>query len=152
MSDKLENKLPNCLNDRFSLKSITLQSLSVMLDYFNKDNNNDLQVLLLTPFGFIKGDICPVNNGESFITEGASENQFTVDFSYVVKSRTDVVFSLEEDNPNIKPVDNAAVLNLKNVTIYKDNLNNPILTTNQYLVFVDQIIGFSPVPRELQGN
>ncbi len=70
-----------------------------------------------------------------------------VDFSYIVKMKNERLLKFEEENPNLNVCDNGAILNLKNVSVYKDNLNDPVLITEQMLVFADQIIGFSAIPR-----
>jgi len=151
MHDEIKNEIPNCLKDRISFKSVTLHSLNTIIEHCN-ENGNDFQILLLTPYGFIKGDISDFGNKENFVSKTNVENKFDIDFSYIINSRDDYMSELEKDNPNIKPIDNGAVLNLKNVTIYKNDLANPVLTINQYMVFVDQIIGFYPIYRNLQPN
>jgi hypothetical protein len=148
MSEEVKNKIPNCMIDRFSIKALTVSALDAIIEVTNKsDSSNDYQILLLTPLGFIKGDICDIANSDNFITKNESLNNFKIDISYAITQRYKNISILEEENPNIKPIDNGATLNLKNVTIYKENLNNPILSIDQMLIFVDQIISFSMIPR-----
>lgn len=148
MSDEVINSIPNCMNDRFSIKALTISSLNGIIEVAKKtDSSNDYQILLLTPLGFIKGDICNIANSDNFITKNESLNNFKIDISYAITQRNKSISILEEENPNIKPIDNGATLNLKNVTIYKENFINPILSIDQMLIFVDQIISFSMIPR-----
>ncbi|HBA03633.1 MAG TPA: hypothetical protein DCW51_06610 [Clostridium sp.] len=59
----------------------------------------------------------------------------------------------ESTAPDIKPRDNGTFLNLKNVTIYSNGLNDSIATPavkmDEFVIFVDQIIGFSLISRNV---
>jgi hypothetical protein len=148
MSEEIKNRIPACMNDRFSTKSITIASLDGIIKLAKEtDPSNDYQILLLTALGFIKGDICDVATDDNFITKRESLNSYKMDISYAIKQRNRSIDSLEEENPNIKPIDNGATLNLKNVTVYKEDFNNPILSIDQMLIFADQIISFSMISR-----
>ncbi|AUM96139.1 MULTISPECIES: hypothetical protein [Clostridium] len=145
--------LPNCIKNNLSVKSMDIQLFNGIITYFNNEHdNNDFQILLHTTYGFIKCDICDIAESDDFITSGenstnSNSENLNVDFSYIVKIKNERLLEFEKENPNLNVCDNGAILNLKNVSIYKDDLKNPILTTNQMLVFLDQIIGFSAIPR-----
>lgn len=140
---------PECIKNNISLKVLTINQLGILANFFKENNYADYQVLLLTPFGFIKGDIENLATNQNFITETDSPNKYNIDISVVYQFRNDTLIELEKDNKTLNVIDNGALINLKNVTIYKDNLNVPILTTNQMILFVDQIISFSLFPRNL---
>lgn len=154
-TESKENSLPNCMENYLSIKTLDLHAFRVIIKQFNEVGNNDLQVLLHTTYGFIKCDICDIAETDNFIT--AVENSesisnenlktYNVDFSYIVRLRNNQLLELEKENPDLKPCDNGSILSLKNVSIYKDNLISPVLNTNQMIVFLDQIIGFSAIPR-----
>lgn len=148
MSDANVN-IPNCLKDRFSSKAITIASLSALTNILNSENSSeDYQILLLTSYGFIKGDLCETVNIKDSTSIDEATNKTTLDISFILNNRLELISDMEKENPNIKPTDNGATLNLKNVKIYKDNLLNPILTLGQMLVFVDKIIGIYLIPRD----
>ncbi len=144
------NGMPECIKGRYSLKATTINSLGLLAKYFNEnENGNDYQILLLTPYGFIKGDIENIASHDNFITKTDIPNKYDVDLSIVYQYRNDALKDAEKDKENINLIDNGAIINLKNVTVYKDNLKEPILTTNQMIVFADQIVSFSLCPRNL---
>ena len=136
---------------RISLKSMTINQLSVLTEQFKElDDKNDFQVLLLTPFGFIKGDLHEIASEEELIQKNPDqENQFSVDLSALITLRSNHIRKLEEEVSELKIVDNGAALNLKNVEVYKDLSQGPIMNTNQLIVFADQVISFSLTPRHL---
>jgi len=151
-----EIPLPNCMKNNLSIKAIDLQALNGIIKIFNEQNDkNDFQILLHTTYGFIKCDICDIAKEDNAITIVENPNtineenskMFTVDFSYLAKIRNDTLLEYEKENPEIKPCDNGHILSLKNVSLYKDNLDSPVFSINQMVVFLDQIIGFSPIPR-----
>ncbi|NFO72181.1 hypothetical protein FDC51_18905 [Clostridium botulinum] len=153
MDDKSkETIIPNCVKNNLSVKFIDIQLFNGMITYFNTQHeNNDFQILLHTTYGFIKCDICNADPSDNFITPknpmDPNSSNVNVDFSYIVKIKNERLLKFEEENPNLNVCDNGAILNLKNVSVYKDNLNDPVLITEQMLVFADQIIGFSAIPR-----
>lgn len=143
------NTQKNNLINKISLKAVTLNSLRAMIESLNKTGINDFQALILTPFGFITGDISvELSNKENYITYSEDKTNYTIDISYVNEMKQNYISKYKKKNPEICFVDNPTFLNLKNVTFYKDDFKTPILTINQYLIFVDQIIGFSLIPRD----
>lgn len=138
--------VPNCLKDTLSLKKLTLHNLDILAKVIN-DNENDVQVLLLTPFGFIKGDIADVATKATYLSNTEDSKVVSVDISYAIEMRNETIIDWESNGDILTPFDNGAAINLKNVSVYKDNLTNPVITTNQMVVFVDQVISFSLIPR-----
>lgn len=151
MTEKIENK-----KIRYSNKAMTIYQLKTLVEFFNeKDEKNDFQILLITPFGFIKGDLEEINeNKDDFISlkqkspDTPDTYSYDVDISYLIKLRSEHLSELQSEK-EVVIVDNGATLNFRNVEVYKDNLSNPIATFEQMLVFADQIISFSIVPRQI---
>ena len=135
---------------KFSSKAITIHQLNFLVKYFReKDESNDFQLLLLTPFGFIKGDLEEIIGEENFFSENENlPGTYKVDLSYAVTLRRQFFEKLEAEE-SIEIVDNGAILNFKNAQVFTDNLSQPIATFDQHLVFADQIISFSIVPRQI---
>lgn len=155
-NESKENSLPNCMKNNLSIKAIDLHIFKGMIKHFNGEHdNNDFQILLHTTYGFIKCDICDIVQNDDFITvvenpeiiNAENSKTINVDFSYIARVRNNQLLEFEKENPELKPCDNGSILNLRNVSIYKDNLISPILNTDQMIVFLDQIIGFSAIPR-----
>ncbi|MBH0174709.1 hypothetical protein IHV09_14165 [Fictibacillus sp. 23RED33] len=135
--------------DKYSLKAITIQQLGFLTQKFNKMNiNNDFQLLLMTQFGFIKCDLeLEIPEDDDFFTPIPNqEDRYQLNLSYLLKQRKEVVKMFEEKGP-IEFVDNGTTLSLKNVSIFKDDMLNPIARLEQMLVFADQISGLTIVPR-----
>jgi hypothetical protein len=139
---------------RYSVKSLTIHQLAVLINQFNQmDEKNDFQALLMTPFGLLKCDIDFKDNAEEddnsefIVPVDKSKNLYKVDLSHLIKIRHDLVKKMTEEDNNIKIIDNGATLSLKNVEIFKDSLTEPIGSIGQMLVFADQISAFTLVPR-----
>lgn len=138
---------------RFSNKFTSIHNLNVLVELLKKENvDNDYQILLLTPYGFIKGDLEEISDKDSFVTIASEQENnpysttLTIDLSYLVKLRAESLKKLQEEK-DVEIIDNGGTLNFRNVEIYKDNLIEPIAKLSQMLVFVDQIISFSLIPR-----
>ncbi|OLN21619.1 hypothetical protein BTO30_14150 [Domibacillus antri] len=143
----MDSNQTNKIN-RVSLKAMTIHSLQIMIDQFKElSPNNDFQILLLTPFGFIAGDLEALASTEEMLSPNENSN-FNFDVSAVVTTRNEFVNKMKDENPAVEVIDNGAALNFKNVRVFKDQLCEPILNMNQMLVFADQIISFSIVPRD----
>jgi hypothetical protein len=135
---------------RYSSKALSIHQLDALIKHFKElDNKNDFQILIMTPYGFIKGDLEAISDGETkFVTENQDNpGTFKVDLSHLLKMRNEHLVKLEDDE-KIVIVDNGATLNFRNVEIYKDDFVDPIVNLEQMLVFADQIISFSIVPRQ----
>ena len=52
-----EAKTPKCVENRYSLKALTIHAVDSIRETYLKNCSRDYQLLLLTPFGFIRGDI-----------------------------------------------------------------------------------------------
>lgn len=144
MSEKLENKF-----NRISLKSYTVNQVGLLTEQLKKMGDNDFQVLLLTAYGFIKGDLSKISSEESVITaQSEQENRASVDLSSLISMRENLIDEIKSEEPDLEIVDNGATLNLENVEIYKDQFENPVFKTNQMLVFANDVISVSLIPRD----
>lgn len=143
--------IPDSLKDTYSYKGATLITLETIKQTLNDKYDSDKQILLLTSYGFIKCDIDLDNSSESPFKETNIENTYALDLTCLNNFRNAFINKLEEDTPNIKPRDNGAILNLKNVTIYSNGLStvpaHPTVTLDEFVIFADQITGFSLIPR-----
>lgn len=136
--------------NRLSLKAMTINQLQVLIEKVKEIGSpDDFQVLLLTPYGFIKGDLVAfAPQKELFNTISEQPIKMEVDLSSLVSIRGNAVNKLKEENPKLEIVDNGAVLNMKNVEIYKDQIIEPVIKMNQMIVFADQVISFSLIPKD----
>lgn len=145
--------IPNSLKDTYSYKETTLFTLESIKQTLNSQYGTDKQILLLTSYGFIKCDIDLDTTSESPFKETTIENQYKLDLTCINNFRNAFINKLEEETPNIKIRDNGAILNLKNVTIYSGGLSNvltgPTIELDEFVIFVDQITGFSLIPRTI---
>lgn len=148
----MDIEIPNSLKETYSSKTIAIFTLESIRKVLN-DNNTNCQILLLTSYGFIKCDIDFENESDSPLRKinDNAENTYALDLSCILKYTNESICEYEKENPSIKSRDNGTFLNLKNVTIYSNGLNDSIATPavkiNEFVIFVDQIIGFSLVPR-----
>ncbi|SFL80888.1 hypothetical protein [Salibacterium qingdaonense] len=131
-----------------SAKFITVNQLEIVINQLKEiGDDNDFQVLLMTPFGFLKGDIEDITDKDGFMVDSPDNpDAMRIDLSYLVKMKND--FLKDPENQHIEITNDDGTLNLVNVEIYKDTFLNPIATLPQMLVFVDQIISCAIVPRE----
>jgi hypothetical protein len=130
-----------------------INTLSAAKDVFDSVNNNPDSGFLTfqTSNGYVMGKIVTV---EPF--EFEKENDFVEKFTQDLQDGKDVnlfnitaglylhgIGVMEKENDTKVIPDNKAII-LEDVSIY-DNLNqNPIVTTNTYVLFSDQIIGMLP--------
>lgn len=147
MSAEKENKVSNLFKNSISVKKTTLDSLDILIKYA-KSHNKDYQALLLTPFGFIQGDITENATKDTFITIDENTNSSIVDISFILQTTNESISALESENPELKVIDDGFTINLKNVTIFKNNFQQPMVSLDQMVVFVDQIVSFTLVPRD----
>lgn len=144
-------ELPNSLQGTYSCKGATLITLAFIEQTIRKEHNADLQPLLLTPYGFIRCDIDLEDSSENLFNATAQENQYTFNLGCIASYRNSFINDIEAETPDIKAKDNGTLLNLKNVTIYSNGLTQsmayPSSKFPEFAIFVDQILGFSLVPR-----
>jgi len=140
----MENKLPSCLENRFSLKALTV----IGVDALRKAYTSDYQMMFVTPYGIICGDLDEVQTIEKLKSEIKAEGSAKVDLSLAVDERNKFLENLEANGKAPEISDSGGVINLKNVTIYRDNMIHPVLTIDTLLLFADQIISVSLIPRE----
>ncbi|WP_459480605.1 hypothetical protein [Clostridium saccharoperbutylacetonicum] len=144
--------IPNSLNNTYSYKETTLITLESIKQVLNNKYEHDKQILLLTSCGFIKCDIDLDTTSEAPFKETNIKNQYKLDLTCINNFRNAFINKLEEETPNIKICDNGAILNLKNVTIYSGALSDTLTSTvklDELIIFVDQITGFSLIPRTI---
>lgn len=135
--------------NRLSLKSFTINQVALLIDQAKEYGDNDFQILLLTSYGFIKGDLLEnAAEDELLMANQESSNQLTIDLSSLTPMRANLIKGMKEKEPDLEIVDNGATLNLKNVEIYKNDLSNPVLRTNQMIVFANDVISVSLAPRD----
>lgn len=148
----MSEQQPSKIN-RISLKSLTINQIGLLAEQIKEMGDRDYQVLLLTPYGFIKGDLLENASMEKVITSDPDQaNQASIDLSAFTSMRAEHVNELKEENPDLEIVDNGATLNLKNVEVYKDQISDPVLTLSQMLVFANEVIGVSLIPRDHLQN
>ncbi|MCY7485781.1 hypothetical protein [Paenibacillus alvei] len=147
----VETKTPISFNKSYSSKGTTLMCLKGITDVINKNYpDSEKQVLLLTPYGFIKGDLHDNNDDTEKLLSKTDDDKYCLDLSVVTRYKKDALENAEKENgSNISVVGDGSTLNLKNVTVYKDDLRNPVLNIDQLIVFADQVISFSLVPKDL---
>lgn len=142
--------IPNSLKETYSCKGCTLITLESIKQTLNTDHGVNSQVLLLTSYGFIKCDIDFETSSKSPIKESNIENKGGLDLTCISNFRNILINNLEEETPGIQSKDNGAILNLKNVTIFSSGLSStlahPTVTIDEFVIFADQIIGFSLIP------
>lgn len=150
----MNTETPKSINNTYSVKNATLISLESIKRTLAEEYDTNVQVLLFTAYGFIKCDIDfdkPTNN--IFATTG-QENIYKVNLNSLNIYRNAYVNEVESDNPDVKPIDNGSSLHLKNVTIYSNamtaSMAHPSVTFDSFVIFVDQIIGFSLTPRTVE--
>jgi len=143
-------EIQNSNQETYSRKIITLLALESIKEALS-ENNSDTQVLLLTSYGFIKCDIDFENNSKTILKETDIEGKYELDLTSITNLRNSLVDNIKSENPNIKTQDNGAILYLKNVTIYSNGLStapgHPSVNIDQFVIFADQITGFSLIPR-----
>ena len=147
----MESQNSNDKPGTYSRKSATLWALETIKEALNKNKGTDVQVLLLTSYGFIKCDIDFDTQSTILLKQTDIEGKYELDLTYITALRNTFVEKLKEETPNVKAQDNGAILYLKNVTIYTNGLStalsNPTVTLNDFVIFADQITGFSLIPR-----
>lgn len=140
----MENKLPSCLENRFSLKALTV----IGVDALRKAYTSDYQMMFVTPYGIICGDLDEVQTIEKLKSEIKAEGSAKVDLSLAIEGRNTILKDLESDGKTLMISDSGGVINLKNVAVYRDDMRNPVFITDGLLLFADQIIAVSLIPRD----
>lgn len=148
----MESKIPNYIRETFSSKFLTLATLG-NINEFLKDNGADFQALILTPYGFITCDLELEKTSDTPLRKTETKNNYTLDLTCLRSLVNESMVDYESTAPDIKPRDNGTFLNLKNVTIYSNGLNDSIATPavkmDEFVIFVDHIIGFSLISRNV---
>lgn len=142
---------PRTIKDSYSAKSATLITLESLKNVLKDKYNADQQIVLVTSYGFIKCDIDLDDSSEDIFLPTDEKDKYTFNIKSLTSLRNSFINSLETDNPNIKMRDDGAFLYLKNVTIYSNGMSasiaHPCTTFDNFIIFVDQILGFSLIPR-----
>ncbi|NFG42075.1 hypothetical protein FC789_12935 [Clostridium botulinum] len=143
--------IPKSLVESYSAKAITLTVLEDIKELLKNEYNADKQVILLTSYGFIKCDIDIDEPSDELLMPTDKKDQYSLNIKTITQFRNSFINSIESENPNIKLRDNGALLYLKNVTIYSNGISaspvNPSATFDSFVIFADQILGFSLTSR-----
>ncbi|MBN2796303.1 MAG: hypothetical protein JXR88_12910 [Clostridia bacterium] len=130
---------PNVLKVEFSRKVIQIRALVALGNTeMKKDPSANYKLMLLTSGGKITGEYCELYCSDDICCQ--SDDKF--DISKVDELANKVLIDAEAELVNIKLVDNAEFIKLKNAEI---ECHGTISKVSQLLVYADQIIGFSLV-------
>lgn len=149
---------PKSLEAKFSMKWATFQALHALTEVLESGAPGKLQMVLLTPTGFIWGRLSDIVTdlkdavqpvGDPSSSDGANgAMRLVMDLSCIMPIRAELVKQIEQQCPDPKIVDNGACIYLKNATLIPNSGFNVRLHFDQLLVFVDQIVGFSLCDRQ----
>lgn len=132
-------------------KAISKKALLVSAIYTMREgvyNSEPLELLIHTAYGFITGEIVDEIITTDLLDEKLKESgTATIDNSFAIEIRDKLIADAIREDPDIKFLQDSACLFMKNVKVYNSNLREPVLTTNQLSVFIDQVIGVSLVPK-----
>lgn len=132
------------------MKNRIVHVISVLIECLKENGSTDAQVLLHTAYGFIQGDIATIGTFDKMCQKTHNENEFTLtDWSCVFNSDELKKFNNHEDDSlhDKPPIDTRLFITIKNVSIFKDYPNKYTMNMSQMIVFVDNIIGVSIIPR-----
>lgn len=145
----MQNPTSKLLANEIDLKSLTFHCIDEMLnasldtiksgEIEGASINGDINTIIVTNFGIVKGDL---------VKEQTSTNDESLGFSeaVILKSieiRNDEISKLENENAQLKLINDTRAIVLKNVTITPyANSNTPFKLEN-LILFSDQIVGIS---------
>lgn len=130
----------------YSSRAINMNQLIALQSLMSEENDVKQRLLLHTSYGFITG--IPVSNYLSFDTvkdflEAKKDKNGGISFDLsilpVMKKQ-----AMEGNDINQESlIGDGSMLILEDAKIYQDNLANPVLSINSFVVHISDIIGFS---------
>jgi len=137
---------PNVLKARFSRKVIQIKALATMIENMNNQKKDkQYKLVVLTGAGKITGSFCNTFASDDPLANNEEE---TFDVSKVNEFANKVLMDVEDEIININIIDNACFIKLKDVTLEAVGLNS-ITQFDQLLVYVDQIIAFTMIEKNI---
>ncbi|QTD40599.1 hypothetical protein [Sporosarcina sp. Te-1] len=73
-------------SNRISLKAFTVNQLGTLIDKSKELGDNHFQILVLTSYGFIKGDLFEISSAEELLTPNPEASPMIRNFSVGTKS------------------------------------------------------------------
>lgn len=133
---------PNVLKVEFSRKVIQVRSLVALGNTeMRKNPSKAYELLFVTAAGNITGEYCELFCSDDYCCQDTKD---AFDISRVDELANKVLIDAEAELVNIKLVDNAEFIKLRNVTIDNGQQQTQL---PQLLVYADQIIAFSLVEK-----
>lgn len=129
---------PNVLKVEFSRKVIQIRALVALGNTeMRKNPNKQYQLMFITAGGKIIGDYCELFCSDDI---NCQCKETDLDISKVDELANKVLIDAEAELVNIKLVDNAEFIKLRNANIISGHNETKV---SQILVYADQIIAFS---------
>ncbi|SET62162.1 hypothetical protein [Paenibacillus sp. NFR01] len=124
--------------NRVDVRHVTITELNSILLSLNESNELNFKLIFITNSSFIQGDMVDpyveVDDNELSFFHSVIEK--TMDF------RRDTLIEVEHENATMRPINDAAFIHLKNVTIKPlSGINTHKL--DEMILFTDQISGLT---------
>ncbi|NKF05316.1 hypothetical protein J1C67_14615 [Clostridium gasigenes] len=140
-----------------STKKLKFASLSILVDALNEINSTKCDVLIFTAAGSYKGSISNSCNTDTSIENFNNSSRAIVNLDSISTSFETCIKQLEEEHGELNYLDVSSSITLINVTFYlngisKHSMVNPSVTFDQIHLFVDQIIGYTLIPKDFSSE
>lgn len=140
----------------YNMGEIIMNNILVSNRRLNFDALKSLQfdnqyILFNTSYGLVVGHPSEIDdvvrseilNGKSF--DSITSSLPKIDLSVLRAIQSDIIRDFDDDD--LQSIPNEDIIFLQNVHIFKDNLNEPILSINSFALYPDSILGFCLVPK-----
>ncbi|MGB8954192.1 MAG: hypothetical protein WCC10_02380 [Tumebacillaceae bacterium] len=136
---KFPTTLPKAMEKRLSMKWLTMQALSDVIERLNA-HQEEPRVVLLTAWGQIEGYLREIQPSYAEAFREADGHLDPDLASMVTHVRSDMLKRFEKEEKELQLVDNAPILSLTNVVLIQAGSER---TLPQLTLFADQVIGFT---------
>ncbi|WMT39744.1 hypothetical protein RE628_20460 [Paenibacillus sp. D2_2] len=129
-----ESKLLN----RVDFRQVTIEQLNHVLNVVTEGDGKKINILFLTNFGLIQGEITdPFNEAEDY-----EPTFFQSVIKRTIEFRSEAIAEAEENNAATRAVNDGAYIPLKNVVI-KHHGSAGTLKIQEMILFTEHIVGIS---------
>lgn len=143
-----DNKLPELIKNRLDLKMITLTSVMDTIDILKSGKIDGISIspktsiMIFTNFGMVEGEnVCFSDSEDSKPLSTSEIVKKLIETCFII--RNNEIAKLEEENKDLKLINDSSAVILENVTItpYANPMNK--LRMQHLILFTDQIAGIS---------
>lgn len=110
-------------------------------------DDQDLQMLFVTPYGIITADVKPFETTDDIQDKIKEHGSAAVDLSLVHELREAEIEEAKKQDSEADFVSDGGMINLSNVKVYTSDFQRVMLQVNTMILFSDQVIAVSLTPR-----